>query len=89
KDLPVMARGKGNKMLGIPSARVKEREEYVIGAQVITPKDVLVLHAGKRHLSLKFSEMEHYIGERGRRGHKLPRGLQKVDALEVQRGDSE
>ncbi|MEY3017770.1 MAG: hypothetical protein RL336_905 [Pseudomonadota bacterium] len=89
KDLPVMARGKGNKMLGIPSARVKEREEYVIGAQVLTPNDVLVLHAGKRHLSLKFSEMEHYIGERGRRGHKLPRGLQKVDQLEVQRGDAE
>jgi topoisomerase-4 subunit A len=61
----------------------------VVGAQVMTPNDVLVLHAGKRHLSLKFSEMEHYLGERGRRGHKLPRGLQKVDSLEVQRGDSE
>jgi topoisomerase-4 subunit A len=89
KDLPVMSRGKGNKMLGIPSARVKDREEFVVGAQVMTPNDVLVLHAGKRHLSLKFSEMEHYLGERGRRGHKLPRGLQKVDSLELQRGDSE
>ncbi len=88
-DLPVMARGKGNKMLGIPSARVKDRFEYLVGAQVMRPHEVLVLHAGKRHLSLKFSEMEHYIGERGRRGHKLPRGLQKVDRIEVEGGSDE
>jgi topoisomerase-4 subunit A len=39
--------------------------------------------SGKRHLSLKFTELEHYLGERGRRGHKLPRGFQKVDALQA------
>ena len=39
--------------------------------------------SGKRHLTLKLSELEHYLGERGRRGHKLPRGFQKVDGLEL------
>ena len=28
-------------------------------------------------------EGEHYLGERGRRGHKLPRGLQRVDGIDV------
>jgi topoisomerase-4 subunit A len=40
--------------------------------------------AGKRHLRLKFSELEHYRGERGRRGNKLPRGFQKVDAIGIE-----
>lgn len=82
KDLPTMARGKGNKMIGIPSARVAERVEFMVSAVVITAEQQLKVISGKRHLNLKFSELEHYLGERGRRGHKLPRGFQKVDGLE-------
>ena len=84
-DLPQLARGKGNKIIGIPGARVQSREEFVVGVQVMVEKEVLVVHAGKRHINLKFSELEHYRGERGRRGNKLPRGFQKVDAMTVDR----
>jgi topoisomerase-4 subunit A len=83
-DLPVMARGKGNKMIGIPSARAAAREEYVIAAAVMGAQQSLKVIAGKRHLSLKLSELEHYLGDRGRRGHKLPRGFQRVDGLAVE-----
>ena len=62
---------------------MQNREEFVIGVQVLVPGDSLVVHAGKRHLTLKFDELEHYRGERGRRGNKLPRGFQKVDALAI------
>ncbi|MBB5188962.1 MULTISPECIES: DNA topoisomerase IV subunit A [Zhongshania] len=82
-ELPVMPRGKGNKMIGIPSARLASREEYVTAVAIFGERDVLKVISGKRHLSLKFAELEHYVGERGRRGHKLPRGFQKVDALET------
>jgi topoisomerase-4 subunit A len=85
-DLPQLARGKGNKLLSIPSARVQSRDEFVIAVQVLTPADSLLVHAGKQHKSMKFSELEHYRGERGRRGNKLPRGYQKVDRMEVERG---
>ncbi|HSC82419.1 MAG TPA: hypothetical protein VLC30_02280, partial [Pseudomonas sp.] len=44
----------------------------------------LVLQAGKRTLSLKPDDLEHYKGERGRRGNKLPRGFQRVDQLLVE-----
>jgi len=83
-DLPQLARGKGNKIIGIPGARVQSREEYVVAVQVLTPQDLLVVSAGKRYLKLKFSEMEHYRGERGRRGNKLPRGFQKVDGMQIE-----
>jgi topoisomerase-4 subunit A len=82
-DLPLMPRGKGNKMIGIPSARVASRDEYVTAVTIFSERDVLKVISGKRHLSLKFAELEHYLGERGRRGHKLPRGFQKVDALQA------
>ena len=82
-ELPVMARGKGNKIISIPSARVQAREEFMIGAAVLREGDVLVVNVGKRHIKLKLRELEHYMGERGRRGNKLPRGFQKVDGIEV------
>ncbi|MBL7250627.1 DNA topoisomerase IV subunit A [Alloalcanivorax marinus] len=85
RDLPEMARGKGNKMMSIPSARVADRSEFVQDVQVLGPEDLLVIRAGKRHLSLKPGDLEHYMGERGRRGAKLPRGFQNVDVLEVER----
>ena len=84
-DLPQLARGKGNKIIGIPGPRVQSREEFVVAVQVLGEAESLVVHAGKRHLSLKFSELEHYRGERGRRGNKLPRGFQKVDSMRVER----
>ena len=84
-DLPQLARGKGNKIIAIPSARVQSRDEFVVGVQVITEQDSLVVDAGKRHIKLKFLELDHYRGERGRRGNKLPRGFQKVDSIRVER----
>ncbi len=83
-DLPQMARGKGNKIIAIPGARVQSREEFVVAVQVVGERDSLVIYAGKRHLKLRFSELEHYRGERGRRGNKLPRGFQKVDGMRVE-----
>lgn len=82
-ELPELARGKGNKIMNIPSARVQAREEFVISVQVISKGQQLKIYSGKRHLGMKISDLEHYKGERGRRGNKLPRGFQKVDAVEV------
>jgi topoisomerase-4 subunit A len=84
KDLPALAKGKGNKIISIPSARVQSREELMVTVALFSEDDFLIIHSGKRHLKLRFNDLEHYIGERGRRGHKLPRGLQKVDRMEIQ-----
>ena len=83
EELPELARGKGNKIINIPSSRVVEREEFVVALAVMSEDDELQVKAGRRKLNLKFSDMEHYLSERGRRGSKLPRGLQKVDSMVV------
>jgi len=84
KDLPVLSKGKGNKIINISSARAKAREEIVTLLEVIPSGQPITLFAGKRKLTLKVSDVEHYRGERGRRGNKLPRGLQRVDRIEVE-----
>jgi len=83
-ELPQLARGKGNKILSIPSARVQAREEFAVAIAVVSENYVLSVYAGKRHHGLKWSDLEHYKGERGRRGNKLPRGFQKVDYVTVE-----
>ncbi|MBB1485239.1 DNA topoisomerase IV subunit A [Oceanospirillum sediminis] len=86
-QLPVLSKGKGNKMIDIPTAKSAGREEFVRDFVVLAKDDQLVVHAGKRHLVLKAADLEHYQGERGRRGNKLPRGFQKVDRIEIRSED--
>jgi len=85
-DVPELARGKGNKLINVPGAAFRSGEESVVGVAVIYESDRLLVVAGQRHLSLKRKDLEHYLGERARRGRKLPRGFQKVDGLEVESG---
>ncbi|MCR6652501.1 MAG: DNA topoisomerase IV subunit A [Cellvibrionaceae bacterium] len=82
-ELPVLAKGKGNKIIGIQSSRLQTREEFMIAVVPVTKEQTVKIWAGKRFLQLRLKDMEHYLGERGRRGHKLPRGFQKVDSVEV------
>jgi topoisomerase IV subunit A len=82
-DVPELTRGKGNKLIGIPAARLKAGDERVAGVAVLGPQDSLLIEAGARHMTLKPKDWEHFVGERGRRGLKLPRGLRGVAALSV------
>ncbi len=83
-DLPELAKGKGNKMISIPALRARSREEYVVAMAVVPADTGVTLLAGKRKLTLKPTDLEHYRGERGRRGNKLPRGLQRVDSIMIE-----
>lgn len=83
KELPRLAKGKGNKIISIPTARVVDRIEFVVAMTVVTGEDTLTVYAGRRHHNLKPADLGHYRGERGRRGNKLPRGFQNVDRIEV------
>jgi len=80
-DLPTLPRGKGNKMIQIPTAKVANREEYVLDLAVLNENTNLILHAGKRKLTLKPKDLANFQGERGRRGRTLPRGFAQVTAL--------
>ncbi|GLP97226.1 DNA topoisomerase IV subunit A [Paraferrimonas sedimenticola] len=81
--LPRLAKGKGNKIIGIPAAAAASREELMSHIAIVPAGSAVTLWAGKRKLTLKAADLEHYQGERGRRGAKLPRGLQRVDRVQV------
>lgn len=83
KDLPKLSRGKGNKIISIPAARVRTRDEFLLALTVFPAAGHIIVHAGKRYIILKSVNLDPFAGERGRRGKKLPRGFQKVDRVEV------
>lgn len=83
EELPELARGKGNKILGIPAAKYKAGEEKMIAVMVIGDGDGLEILSGKRKMTLKWADLGHYDGARGRRGNMLPRGWRKVDRVSL------
>ena len=82
-EVPELARGKGNKLIGIPSARAAAREEFVVGLCVVSEGDTLQVTSGGHYRHFKWTDLEHFKGERGRRGSKLPKGYQRVTQLSV------
>ena len=82
-DIPVLSKGKGNKLVAIKSEELEKREDYVLAMSSLAPGQILKITSGKRHVSLQGDDLEHYRGARGRRGNPLPRGFQRVDGLEA------
>ncbi len=89
KDLPQLSKGKGNKIINIPAAKSKAREEFVSHLISLPHGASVTLYAGKRKLGLKPSDLENFRGERGRRGGLLPRGLQRVTEIEIEAAPAE
>ena len=82
-ELPQLARGKGVKIIHVPKAKARVREEFVVDIEVVPPRASLTVHAGKRYINLKPSDLAHYALGRGRTGRMLPRGFQRADRLEI------
>lgn len=84
KDLPELPRGKGNKIFGISSKKLATREEFLAAVAVVSPTQNLIVRSGERKMTLKFTELKDYRGERAQRGAVLPRGWRKVERLETE-----
>ena len=81
-ELPELPKGKGVKIMNIPSKKLKAREEYVTALTVFHEDQSLKIVSGKRHKTLKPADMEPYTGERAQRGHLLPQGFRNVERIE-------
>ena len=55
-ELPQLARGKGNKIIGIPKANFELGEEFLQELAVISEGRELKLISGKRHFTIKFKD---------------------------------
>ena len=77
-ELTLLTKGKGLKIIQIPPAKLKTREEYVVAMTAMGETDNLTIFTNKRHTLLKPDEHEKFIGERGRRGAMLSRNFRNV-----------
>jgi topoisomerase-4 subunit A len=84
QELPQLPRGKGNKIMNIPMSKFASKQDYLVAIQVLAPNQSLVIHSGKKPLIIQPKDLQHYEGERGRRGNMLPRGVRKIDSLGAQ-----
>jgi topoisomerase-4 subunit A len=81
EELPELAKGKGNKLLNIPTKKYKAGEEHMVAACVIPEEGNLQIHTGTRMMTLKWDDLDDYYGERALRGSLLPKGWRKVERL--------
>jgi topoisomerase IV subunit A len=82
-DLPALSKGKGNKLINIPPKRLKAGEEHMIGMVAVAERDEVLVWAGQRYLRIGKKDLQHFQGERAKRGRKLPRGFQRVTRIEI------
>jgi len=82
-ELPELDKGKGNKLIQIPPAKLKSGEEQVIAVASVRQGGELTLYCGQRHITLSWRDLQAYEGSRASRGNALPRGFQRVDSVEA------
>jgi topoisomerase-4 subunit A len=58
--------------------------DKVVDMLSLLPGAALRIIAGKRHLTLKSSDIALFTSTRAKRGLPLPRGFQRVDALALE-----
>ncbi|CDL79380.1 DNA topoisomerase IV subunit A [Xenorhabdus cabanillasii] len=82
-DLPQLSKGKGNKIVSITASQAASGEDMLSWLLVLSPKSSITLYFGKRKLQLHPEDLQKFRAERGRKGTSLPRGLQRVERVEV------
>jgi topoisomerase-4 subunit A len=81
-ELPELAKGKGNKLINIPGKKYKDGLETMVAAAVIPEEGRLQVHTGTRTMTIRWSDLDDYYGDRALRGSMLPKGWRKVERLE-------
>ncbi len=81
EELPELGKGKGNKIIGIPTRVYKEGAEKLVAVAVIPEEGNLQVLSGARRMTIRWDDLDDYYYERGRRGNLLPQGWRKVERL--------
>ena len=82
-DLPQLSKGKGNKIVSIPSADFTAGKDKLLWLLLLNEASSVTLYVGKRKLKLRSEELQKFKAERGRKGTLLPRGLQRIDRVDI------
>jgi topoisomerase-4 subunit A len=82
-EIPVLNKGKGNKLVDIKASDLAEGVDRIVGLCAVPTSSALKIIAGKRFLTLQGNDLAVYEAGRGKRGHPLPRGFQRVDGMDA------
>ncbi len=83
-ELPQMSKGKGNKIISIPAADAAAGNDKLAWLLILPLLgSAVTLYVGKRKLVLRSEKLQKFRANRGRRGKLLPRGLQRIDKIEL------
>lgn len=82
-DLPQLSKGKGNKIISIPSRQASTDEDKLVWLLILPLQTSITLYVGKRKLTMRPEDLQKFRAERGRKGTKLPRGLQRINRVEI------
>ena len=60
-ELPILGKGKGNKIINIPKDKLASGEEFMAHAQLLSINSSLKIEVGKRFVTLKPQDWNTYI----------------------------
>ncbi len=82
-ELPLLSKGKGQKIMQFPTKKLNSGEEYLVGIVVLGQEDHLkVIYDDGRERLMKTAEQEDYVSSRALRGKKLPTKRSPIIKLE-------
>jgi len=84
EEVPTLARGKGNRLISIPTSTSLEQKEYLLSCTLMGEGDELIIQTVTRPYRVKEKDLKNYHGARARRGRALPRGYQNVVSISVE-----
>jgi len=73
-ELPILSKGKGNKLIQIPATDLTARKEIVTGLCALNETQKLRVYYGKRKTLYKSEDWMHFVSHRARRGKELRPG---------------
>ena len=84
-ELPILGKGKGNKIINIPKDKLANGEEFMAHAQLLADESSLRLEVGKRSVTLKPKDWSEYILSRAKRGKKVGKLINIERLIEEER----
>ena len=73
-ELPLLSKGRGNKLIQIPATDLTARKEIVTGLCALNETQKLRVYYGKRKTLYKSEDWMHFVSHRARRGKELRPG---------------
>jgi len=77
EEIPVLGKGKGLKLIQLNA----KGGDALLSATPLKEKDKVEIQSGRRKLNLNWKDLQHYAGNRGNKGNKMPKGYPRVDDL--------